>query len=43
MASDALTINVTARVHGLWKIILLGWAIKLWRLQQLVTVETDGV
>lgn len=44
-APGALTITVTTRVRGMWRVVLLGWAIRLFRLRpQHVDVEfhTEG-
>ena len=43
MATDTYEIKFKARVTGLWKIALLGWAIKLFRLgPQHVDVEVHA-
>lgn len=40
MATDVLEVKIKVRVHGLWRVALLGWAIKLWRLRpEHVTIE----
>lgn len=44
MASDVLTIEVKVKVRGLWRITLLGWAIRLFRLgpQHVVVDQVVG-
>jgi hypothetical protein len=37
-ALSPLTVTVTVKTRGLWKVALLGWLSRLWGIQPLVTV-----
>lgn len=37
--AQPIEVRITTKIKGMWRVVLLGWAIRLWGIKQHVDVE----